>query len=683
MKIQFNRQQCMERLRETACRIWPEGLSLCAATMWIRYVLLAAAMNVIMEAVSRHSLIEAFTYIGEKPLVYLYNTLLIAMFYLAVYLVRKKIFAAAFVTAVWLLAGISNGVILANRVTPLTGPDLDLLSDLVDVIRLYMEPWQLILAGVGIAAAVGGLAWLFRRAKREKAPMHYVRRFAVTAVLAAGFFGLTHLAVEKRVISTYFSNVAYAYQDYGFPYCFLTSVFDTGMSEPHDYSERLIDKIVDFDQETVPTEEGGSRPNIIFVQLETFFDATLLKNIELSEDPIPNFRRYMEEYSSGYFEVPVVGAGTANTEFETIVGMNLRYFGPGEYPYKTVLQKTTCESMAYALKNIGYTAHAIHDNTAAFYGRNVVFANLGFDTFTSIELMDSTEKTETGWADDSVLTGYILDCLKSSDGSDFVYAISVQGHGSYPEEQVLQDPAVRVLSAETEEERNQWEYYVNQLYEMDEFVEELIQAVSEFGEDTVVVMYGDHLPTMGIEARDMANGHLYSTEYFIWDNMGLEKEDKNLATYQLGAVVTDRLGIHEGVMMRYHQERMGQKYYMQDMETLQYDMLYGEQYAWGGKNPFTATDLQMGIRDISVRHIEYTSQNRAYIFGENFTPYCEVSVNGEEAETMYLNSSALIIHDVELKAGDTLTVRVENSKDKILKESEGYVVKTTDLPGRG
>ena len=66
----------------------------------------------------------------------------------------------------------------------------------------------------------------------------------------------------------------------------------------------------------------------------------------------------MEEYSSGYFEVPVVGAGTANTEFETIVGMNLHYFGPGEYPYKTVLKKTTCESMAYALKKIGYRAHA-------------------------------------------------------------------------------------------------------------------------------------------------------------------------------------------------------------------------------------------------------------------------------------------------------------------------------------
>ena len=150
----------------------------------------------------------------------------------------------------------------------------------------------------------------------------------------------------------------------------------------------------------------------------------------------------MEEYSSGYFEVPGGGAGTANTEFETIVGMNLHYFGPGEYPYKTILKKTTCESMAYALKKIGYRADAIHNNTAEFYGRNEVFANLGFDTFTPIESMYCTQRTETGWADDSILTRYILECLDSSEEPDYIYTISVQGHGAYREEQVLTDPVI-------------------------------------------------------------------------------------------------------------------------------------------------------------------------------------------------------------------------------------------------
>ena len=48
--------------------------------------------------------------------------------------------------------------------------------------------------------------------------------------------------------------------------------------------------------------------------------------------------------------MPSVGAGTANTEFESITGMSLHYFGPGEYPYKSILKETTCESAPYVLR---------------------------------------------------------------------------------------------------------------------------------------------------------------------------------------------------------------------------------------------------------------------------------------------------------------------------------------------
>lgn len=643
---------------------------------WVMYLLLAAGINFVIETASRHSAAKAWEYLTGRPLVYLYNTLLIAVCYLVVYLVRRKVFAAAVVSFIWLLAGIANGVILKSRVTPLTGPDLKLVTDALAIADLYMGFGQMVLGAAAFLLVVAALVLLFRKMPRNTEKRDWKRTITVTALTVAGFACVTHLAVEKRVITTFFSNVAYAYQDYGFPYCFATSVFDTGMSTPHDYSEETIAKIVRrAEQPTLTEEEGGRRPNIIFVQLETFFDPTLLRCIELSKDPIPNFRRYMENYSSGYFEVPVVGAGTANTEFETIAGMNLHYFGPGEYPYKTILKKTTCDSMAYALKNIGYTAHALHDNTAEFYGRNKVFSNLGFDTFTSIEMMDCKEKNEIGWADDSILTGYIMDCLDSTEGPDYVYAISVQGHGAYPEEPVLEDPVIRVTKAETEEKKNQYEYYVNQLYEMDEFVEELITAVSRREEDTVVVMYGDHLPTMGLKASDMKNGHLYSTEYFIWDNMGLEKVDKNLATYQMGAAVTERLGIHEGMMMQYHQRRLGTEYYMQDMEMLQYDLLYGKQYAFGESNPFEATDLQMGIRDIAVTRVEYTTQKRAYVFGRNFTQYSRVLVNDKEQKTQFLNDRALILREIELKAGDEVKVQQIDSHGTVLRETNTYKIK--------
>ena len=42
----------------------------------------------------------------------------------------------------------------------------------------------------------------------------------------------------------------------------------------------------------------------------------------------------MKGYSSGQLSMPSYGAGTANSEFELITGMNLDHFGAAEYPYK-------------------------------------------------------------------------------------------------------------------------------------------------------------------------------------------------------------------------------------------------------------------------------------------------------------------------------------------------------------
>ena len=190
-------------------------------------------------------------------------------------------------------------------------------------------------------------------------------------------------------------------------------------------------------------EDDTVKPNIIFLQLESFFDPELVNFLNISEDPIPYYRQLMKDYSSGYLRVPVVGAGTANTEFETISGMSLRYFGAGEYPYKSVLSEETCESAPYVLKNLGYATHAIHNNEANFYSRRSVFSRLGFDTFTSEEYMpDISDVTATGWVKDHILTKEIIKTLDATDEPDYIYTISVQGHGDYPTEPVRDDPDV-------------------------------------------------------------------------------------------------------------------------------------------------------------------------------------------------------------------------------------------------
>ena len=139
---------------------------------------------------------------------------------------------------------------------------------------------------------------------------------------------------------------------------------------------------------------------------------------------------------------------------------------------------------------------------------------------------------------------------------------------------------------------------------MDQFVKELTDTLSKLDEDVVLVMYGDHLPTMGLTVTDMKNKYLFQTEYVIWDNMGLEKKDKNLAAYRMAAEVLDRVGIHEGNVFRFHQARRNTKNYQVDLEMLQYDILYGEKYIYDRENPFERVKMHLGVEDAQLESIQ-------------------------------------------------------------------------------
>lgn len=627
-----------------------------------------------IEAISRHSLWKAVDFMKERPLVFLYNAFLIFTTTLIVYLFRRRVFWRTILFIFWMGLGIINGVLLSNRVTPFTGPDLHLITDVFQIADRYLSPFFFVVVVIVAVLAVIGLIILFFKGPRYQGKMRYKLNIPLIAVGIAAFAGTTKLALEKRVLSNYFGNIAFAYEDYGYPYCLATTVFNTGIGLPRDYSEEAVENIVKS-EESLP-ETGEKRPNILFLQLESFFDPELVEYLNISEDPIPNFRKLMQEYSSGYFKVPSVGAGTANTEFESITGMSMRYFGPGEYPYKSILKETTCESAAYVLKSLGYGTHAIHNNEANFYGRKNVFANLGFDSFTSEEYMSEQDDTNPNdWVRDHNLTKYILQAMESTEGPDYVYTISVQGHGDYPEEPVLENPKITVSGASSQAENYKWEYYCNQIYEMDQFIKELTDELSKLDEDVVLVMYGDHLPTMGLTVTDVKNKYLFQTEYVIWDNMGLEKQDKNLAAYQMAAEVMDRVGIHEGNVFRFHQARRNTKNYQVDLEMLQYDILYGEKYVYGGKNPFERVKMHLGVEDAQLDSIEKISDGQYYIKGKNLTQSAFLEVNGELVAANFVDENTLLLLDTELKENDTvdIAIRSNSSTHRVLTRTEKYI----------
>ena len=647
----------------------------------IFHALLACIINFVIEAISRHSVVAAWDYMTGTPLVFLYNAFMIFVTFSIVYLFKRRIFVRMIIGAIWVILGIANGYILLKRVTPFNAQDLKIAGDGIALINNYCNGFEVVVIAVGAVALLIWLISMWRRGGQYAGKIHHIAALIGIIVCGVLYTFVTNIAIDKRVVSTYFGNIAFAYEDYGLPYCFSASLFNTGISEPNGYTKKAMAKI-DKDGElnqTAASRSSDELPNIIVVQLESYFDVANAEFFTTSEDACPNLHNLYQNYSNGYFKVPSVGAGTANTEFEVLTGMNLRYFGPGEYPYKTYSKKHPTESAATALASLGYGTHALHDNTGNFYSRANVFNNMGFDTFTSKEFMNVLQTTENGWAKDEILTQHIMEAMDTTKQEDFVFTVSVQGHGNYPETQVIENPKIKVEGIEDEALKNKWEYYVNQVYEMDQFVGDLIKAVEERNEPSVVVFHGDHLPTMGLKAEDLKSRYLYNTNYVIWDNIGLQKDDKNIPAYQLMSEVLNRLDIHSGTVFNYHQQRKGTKNYLSDLELLQYDILYGKQYVYNGKAPITEGHMVMGIRNVSLSSIVPQLNSGYSLYGENFTKYSRVYVNGEKQKSSFLNNTRINLSETELKDGDVIQVGQVGSSDTIFRMSDKYTYQNGQL----
>lgn len=424
---------------------------------------------------------------------------------------------------------------------------------------------------------------------------------------------------------------------------------------------------------------------ILFIQLESFFDLTQVKDLQLSEDPIPFFHQLQKKTTSGRLHVPVYGAGTINTEFEVITGMSTDYFGTGEYPYRSVLKDKTCTSIAYWLKDLSYESTVIHNNNASFYDRYKVFANLGFDNFITLENMRVNDWTDAGWAKDSVLTEYILDTMEETSKKDIIYTISVQGHGDYPTDE-QEDAKITVSGEEyTQSRLNQITYYANQINEMDTFLQNLLAKLSDCGEDTMVVAYGDHLPGLDFETDDLKEGTKYETPYFIWDNFGWnashrKSESENVTAYELASKVLSQVNIHSGLINQFHQTMDGTKNAGKNLQLLQYDMLYGADFSHEGEDELEPTVLNYSLNPLRVIKVKENDE-KYLLLGENFNQYSRVYINGILTSSVLKSDKVLEVKASALKDGDEITIhQVSKTNSNItLNQSEVFVFEETQV----
>lgn len=650
----------------------------------IFFAILSLVENFTVECLSRRSIAEGALHVVESPTVFFYNSLIIMLTLSVSLLFKRRVFGVVLMSAPWLICGLINNVVLSYRVTPLGAIDFQVVK--LSLILMYLTKPQRILLYFAVGVLLLAIIALWIVGPKISGKVHYGKNTASIIGVLICVMIATNLAHNIKAISSDFGNLVGAYKDYGFVYCFSSSMLDTGIKKPADYGEEKTAELLS----ALPAQNNSPeiKPDVILIQLESFIDPKTIKGMTFSDDPAPIHTYLRENFSGGTLFVPSFGGGTANTEFEVLTGINLDNFGPGEYPYKTIMLEESVESLAYNLKNQGYSAHAIHNHTGNFYDRDKVYPRMGFDSFQSKEYMYDFETTPYGWCKDKVLTEEIMNALTYTDEENginednprFVWTVSVQGHGAFPSEPIAgSDNVIKIESDNfTEPELCALQYYINQVWEMDMFLGSLISALENRKRPTLLIAYGDHLPSIGLESDDLTTGNSYATEYVTWNNFGLEKKVRDLRTYELSGEIMKSIGFNSGNLTKLHQMKseensaLTEEEYQESIRYLAYDMLYGENYQFGGEKPYIKTDMRMGTLPIIAENIKVMGE-ALYVQGSGFTEKSKIFINGEKKSTIMLSQYSLMATGVELTDGDSITVGQSSSKREVLSYSDPVI----------
>ena len=600
-------------------------------------VIISVLITFFLEMMGRRDFLGGISFLGESPFLFLYNTMIILATLCVAFFLKKRFFGFLLITTAWIALGITNFVLQTFRISPLTS--IDFANCSVDLLVTYIGMIGIVILILGIAAALVVFGIIYRKFPYQQ-KFGAVKALSMIVVISVSMVVLSTVGRSLSPEEAEPVNLNEVYEEYGFAYSFARTFVEKGIEKPENYNGKTIFNVT-------RNLENGSEipadvPNIIMIQLESFLDVDRLKDLSFTSDPTPVFSHLKETSVSGLLSVPYVGAGTVNSEFEILTGMNIDFFGFGEYPYKSVLQEKTCETVASVLRSLGHTTTAIHNYEGTFYDRHIVYENLGFDRFLPLEFMCRTETNQQGWAKDKILLPYIKKTLEASDGKDFIFGVTVQSHGDYsanPEAAY----AIRVTGELDEAIKAEYEYYVNEINEVDMFVGALVSFLESFDEPTVLVLYGDHLPALtDLNDDDLSYGDVYTSEYVIWSNYGISGNDRDLEAYQLSAYLFELLGIDMGTMFRYHNLCSDNNSYLTLLEHLEYDILYGENYAGVYSEK---TDMTFGLDNITFNEATVIG-DYLYITGNGFNENSVVYIDGFAAFTSYISENVLMVKNL-------------------------------------
>jgi phosphoglycerol transferase MdoB-like AlkP superfamily enzyme len=286
-------------------------------------------------------------------------------------------------------------------------------------------------------------------------------------------------------------------------------------------------------------------PDIIVVQSESLFDVTRLKGIDA--DVMPTMRAAASRGWSGELRVPTFGGGTIRTEFEFLTGLPLAAFPHVRYPYLQ-LAHAEIPSVVRELRSNGYRTLAIHPNGGAFWNRNHAFRALGFDQFLDAHAFEGAD--HYGWyVSDASLVERVIAELRDDDPPQMIMAISIQNHGPYETVPLPASTTPEVVQASLDaSSTHALETYMTLVRASDQALARLLEFVENRSRDTILLVYGDHLPALNdvyaqLGFRDGRRPEEQPVPWLLIDNRSREPRVQDGPAWLLPTLLIEKTGL--------------------------------------------------------------------------------------------------------------------------------------------
>lgn len=350
-------------------------------------------------------------------------------------------------------------------------------------------------------------------------------------------FKYTALAKIDCKISGF--DTANNYISNGFILTFFPRIGDLRVKEPEGYSKETLAEIAKLSSVIEnPSIKSGKDVNVIAIQSESWWDPTKFENVTMSDDPMKNIRA-LGNNKNAYFGTmvsPSFGCNTCIPEFEFLTGLSTKLLPEGGYPYSQYVRKPIY-SLARIFKDNGYNASAIHTYDKKFYNRIKAYPLMGFDEL--LGHVDLEEPVKKGtYISDMYLTEQIIKKYEQSANKPlFLYAISMQNHGNYLTPR-YENYDIEVNSdVLSDDDLSGLREGVQGVYDIDKSFMALVNYFKNVKDPTLIIMYGDHLPFLGINSSTFRsvgfmqgasieqNSNMYETPYIIWANYDISEYD--------------------------------------------------------------------------------------------------------------------------------------------------------------